>query len=62
MKYNIFPIPEPRTKKRGRPLGSKNGILFSESYRFYTLNENGITMNPKEGTLFRRGKYIMRLK
>jgi hypothetical protein len=67
MEYNMFPVIIPELKKRGRPLGSKNGIhkvvvnepkKLGMPYKFNTLDENGNTMNPRDGTLERRGKYI----
>jgi hypothetical protein len=64
----MFPVIIPELKKRGRPLGSKNGIhtinepkKLGMPYKFNTLDENGNTMNPRDGTLERRGKFIKQI-
>lgn len=65
----MFEIPEPEIQKRGRPIGSKNGTKKQKPepkklgipYRFNTLDDDGNTMNPSDGYIERRGKYIKQI-
>ena len=68
MKYNMFEIPEPvfEVKKRGRPkqgtiIPVKEPKKLGMPCRFNTLDVNGNTLNPRAGTLERRGKYIKQI-
>ncbi len=62
----MFPIPEVVIKKRGRP---KKGdvkpevlpVKLGQPYRFNTLDDEGNTLNPKDGYIERRGKYIKQI-
>ena len=63
MKYNLFPVQVPEVKKLGRPpKGSIKEPIEPKKLgmpcRFNTLDATGNTMNPRDGTLERRGKYM----
>ena len=63
MLYNMFEIPVPEVKKLGRPnKGSIKPIVepkkLGKPFKFNTLDADGNTMNPRDGTLHRRGKYL----